>query len=179
MTPLREQFIRELTIRGRAERTIHAYVARLARWPGCNPSPRHATPPAPPPLRLRRVVPPRMGDAPAKPCPHPGQPPTHRPPTASLNRDVDRSTTSLPPAPPTPRRLLHWRFGQIFLGILSRSSCRQAVRTRRELPADRGGTTTQFQAPRISKIGPNSNRVSGRILPTELTIRRLEPGLRD
>ena len=30
MTPLREQFIRELTIRGRAERTIHAYVARLA-----------------------------------------------------------------------------------------------------------------------------------------------------
>ena len=30
MTTLREQFIRELTIRGRAERTIHAYVARLA-----------------------------------------------------------------------------------------------------------------------------------------------------
>jgi integrase/recombinase XerD len=30
MTPLRAQFIRELTIRGRAERTIHAYVARLA-----------------------------------------------------------------------------------------------------------------------------------------------------
>jgi site-specific recombinase XerD len=30
MTPLREQFIRELIIRGRAERTIHAYVASLA-----------------------------------------------------------------------------------------------------------------------------------------------------
>lgn len=30
MTSLREKFIRELTIRGRAERTIHAYVASLA-----------------------------------------------------------------------------------------------------------------------------------------------------
>ena len=30
MTTPREQFIRELTIRGRAERTIHGYVARLA-----------------------------------------------------------------------------------------------------------------------------------------------------
>ena len=30
MTTLREKFIRELTIRGRAERTIHAYVASLA-----------------------------------------------------------------------------------------------------------------------------------------------------
>jgi site-specific recombinase XerD len=30
MTPLRAQFIRELTIRGRAERTIHAYVACVA-----------------------------------------------------------------------------------------------------------------------------------------------------
>jgi hypothetical protein len=30
MTPLRAQFIRELTIRGRAQRTIHAYVASLA-----------------------------------------------------------------------------------------------------------------------------------------------------
>ncbi len=30
MTSLREQFIRELTIRGRAERTIQGYVARLA-----------------------------------------------------------------------------------------------------------------------------------------------------
>ena len=30
MRSLRAKFIRELTIRGRAERTIHAYVARLA-----------------------------------------------------------------------------------------------------------------------------------------------------
>ena len=30
MTSLRAQFIRELTLRGRAERTIHSYVARVA-----------------------------------------------------------------------------------------------------------------------------------------------------
>ena len=30
MTSLRAKFIRELTIRGRAERTIHSYVARVA-----------------------------------------------------------------------------------------------------------------------------------------------------
>jgi len=30
MTPLRIKFIRELTVRGRAERTIHCYVARVA-----------------------------------------------------------------------------------------------------------------------------------------------------